>query len=103
MEYKEHTIKDYYNYNTSMIVWMISHFCERVSYEVTGCFGLSQEGEIKEAVKLTEDPDSGIALLFHPADDSGCGSFEFAMMGKDGYWKSCSDLFVNLPEENNDT
>lgn len=72
-----------------------------VEYKITGEFGLLGIGEVTTAVKIVEDPDSGIALLFHPQseeDSVDCASFEFAMIGKDGYWVSCSDLFVNIPE-----
>jgi hypothetical protein len=66
-----------------------------VKYAVTGAFGASPEGEIREAIRLLGDSD-GDVLLYHPrclgADGRiECASIEMAQDRGDGVFVSSSE------------
>lgn len=58
---------------------------QKVLYKVTGDFGQSELGEIREARLINAEGEFG--LLYHSSDRHGCGSFELCV--KDGkYWEA---------------
>lgn len=68
----------------------------KVKYKVTGPFGMSPDGEMRDAWILNIDEDTGVALCYHPPDKDGCGSFEFVRQKKK-YWVSVdTNIFSNL-------
>lgn len=63
-----------------------------VLYKVTGDFGMSEEGEIREGRLINKDHNH--ALIYHPHDKDGCGSFE--VVEQDGqHWVSSKSNWVN--------
>lgn len=74
----------------------------KIEYEVTGAFGDSPPGEIREAFVILEDSCGGSALIFHPkVGPYFCGSIEMAHDRGDGVYVSSngeSDTFgfVNI-------
>lgn len=57
-----------------------------VVYKVTGTFGLSELGELREARLIAEGDDNTI-LVYHPADKGGSGCFEIC--------EKVDDVFVS--------
>lgn len=70
----------------------------RVKYKVTSCFGDKNLGEIIDAILLSKDDDSGVALLYHPATNKyECGSFEFCKEKRGIYVNAFGeDVYINL-------
>lgn len=63
----------------------MSKVIREVVYEVTGEFGVNAIGERRKAFVLGSDGgDLDTVLLFHPKDESGSGSVEFAQIKNDG-------------------
>lgn len=77
---------------------------KKVKYRVTGAFGLSDRGEIREAILIYADV--GGTLLYHPRGEDCCASLEMCKLTKDGYYESSSgerghgyDCYVNIESQ----
>lgn len=72
----------------------------KIKYEVTGAFGDSPPGEIREAFVILEDSCGGSALIFHPkVGPYFCASIEMAHERDGVYVSSNGDDafgFVNI-------
>lgn len=70
-----------------------------IKYKVGSMFGSEKPGTIISAKLVAEDPDSQIALLFHPPSTKyECGCFEFAHKIKNIYNSIDKNLYVNCSE-----
>ena len=72
----------------------------KIKYEVTGAFGDSPSGEIREAFVILEDSCGGSALIFHPKVGYFCASMEMAHDRGDGVYVASNESdafgFVNI-------
>ena len=64
-------------------------------YKVTGMFGSSPEGEIRDVYILNVDDCQETALAYHAPDDDGDGCFEFVKLQGE-YWISAGEEYNNL-------
>ena len=69
----------------------------KIKYKVTGLFGLSPIGEIRDAILLNTDEDSGVSLCYHPPDkDLSIGSFEFVHLKGKYYISVDKNIYSNV-------
>ena len=72
----------------------------KVKYKVTGDFGSSPLGEIREAYVLLTDSDSITFLLYHPRETGLCASLEMCVQ-EDDYFVTARAIerYINVESQ----
>ncbi len=55
---------------------------KKIKYEVYGDFGLLNEGTIIDAYLVSQDNDTGNALIYHAKDKYSCASVDICIFNK---------------------
>jgi hypothetical protein len=70
----------------------------KIKYRVSGAFGGSIIGEIREAYLILSEDETGRALIYHPRTRGDCASLEFCRLeGKDEeYYETDPENYLNI-------